>query len=227
MMKLEIQKVWFEGFLLILSLMFTVFMPCDAIFQSERSTPSPFLPKLLPHDDNCYLLEFVAGQNNALTYMEPLVKRLERDIGVRVKRLDVTKNIDYYHVLEHIGHIECGMFPFYYNRRTSRAICGGSEYVNFREWATGFSHQEFYDSSENEMQEAQDMEEIGVEGMFKDFVRKTFRFNTYIGKKTPLTRWEKIKEKVTKEIPKYVPFLKNLRYFNDTNKNSGRESIKK
>lgn len=108
-----------------------------------------FLPRLLPHSDSCYLLEFHSDQAEYKDEMEPVLRRLENDLSTKVRRINIFRRREFMGVLEKIGHDECGQLPFYYNRRTGQAVCGATSYMNLRRWAVGDLKAVFMDPPEN------------------------------------------------------------------------------
>lgn len=105
------------------------------------------LPKVQPHPDNVYLLEFVVDSLDCAT-MKPIVKRLENDLQVKVRRLNINKNPAYMKLFEIVGGHEGGNVPFFYNRRTARAICGTTNYRNLKMWGMGDYRSDFLDPLE-------------------------------------------------------------------------------
>lgn len=108
------------------------------IFSKKTSNDNPkakkqsYLPKLTPHEDNCYLMEFHHDDCDHANQMEPVLKRLEEDLDTKVRRINVSRRKEFFQLLNACGHDECGQFPFYYNRRTGQAVCGATSYKNLR-----------------------------------------------------------------------------------------------
>ena len=94
-------------------------------------------PKLVPHPDDVYLLEFHTDNNDHCEQMEPVVQRLEDDLQTKVKRINIFHRKEFMYLLESIGFDEGGQLPFYYNRRTGQAVTGATTYANLRKWGTG------------------------------------------------------------------------------------------
>ena len=90
------------------------------------------IPKLVPHDDNCYLMEFHSDNCDHCEQMEPVLKRLENDLKTKIRRINIFRRREFMSLLESIGHDECGSLPFYYNRRTGQAVCGATSYMNLK-----------------------------------------------------------------------------------------------
>ena len=98
----------------------------------DKGKKQSFLPKLIPHEDNCYLMEFHHDDCDHANQMEPVLKRLEDDLDTKVRRINVSRIKEFFQLLNACGHDECGQFPFYYNRRTGQAVCGATSYKNLR-----------------------------------------------------------------------------------------------
>ena len=66
------------------------------------------LPKLLPHEDTSYLLEFHSDNCDHCEQMEPVLKRLEADLGTKIRRINIFRRREFYGLIEAMGHDECG-----------------------------------------------------------------------------------------------------------------------
>lgn len=135
----------------------------------------PLLPKLLPHDDTCYLLEFHTDNCDHCIQMEPVLRRLEDDLDTKIFRINVGHKREFVDLLQFIGHDEFGGFPFYYNRRTCQAIGGATAYANLKKWAVGDTNHLFQDPPENIYDLDQDFSnrrEIGAKGMLMEKLMK-------------------------------------------------------
>lgn len=104
----------------------------------SKNIDSLLFPKLLPHPDTCYLLEFHHDGCDHAEQMEPVLKRLEDDLDTSVRRINISRRKEFFTLLSAVGHDECGSFPFYYNRRTGQAICGATSYSNLRTYVLPF-----------------------------------------------------------------------------------------
>ena len=102
----------------------------------EEEAPRRLLPQVVPHPDTSYLLEFVTEDNESCDFMRPLVKRLEKSINTKVRRLNIGARADLAALFEMVGGNECGNVPFYFNRRTAQAVCGPTVYNNLLRFAT-------------------------------------------------------------------------------------------
>lgn len=135
--------------------------------KSQRK--SMLLPQLLPHEDNCYLLEFHTDNCDQCEQMEPVLQRLEDDLGTKIRRINVLRRREFLGLLECVGHDEFGGFPFYFNRRTAQAVGGATSYYNLKKWGTGHVKHIFQDPPEN-MHEVEpdyaNRQSVGTKGLF-------------------------------------------------------------
>jgi thiol-disulfide isomerase/thioredoxin len=129
--------------LFILLVIYTLFSSITAIFdffnkqKAFQSRPiedneTAVFPKLLPHKDNCYLVEFHHDDCDHCQQMEPVLQRLEEDLDTKIRRINIFRRKEFQALLQSVGHDECNSFPFYYNRRTGQAVCGATSYMNLR-----------------------------------------------------------------------------------------------
>eukprot|EP01038_Epipyxis_sp_PR26KG_P015148 gene15148-20405_t len=107
------------------------------VSESKTEKIHNLLPKLLPHKDTSYLISFHADNADYCQQMEPILQRLENDLNTKVRRINVNDREDFMMLFELVGGLEGNNFPFYYNRRTSQAICGPTSYINLRRLGTG------------------------------------------------------------------------------------------
>jgi len=131
------------------------------------------LPKVLPHEDKSYLVEFHSDNCDHCEQMEPVLQRLERDLQTKVRRINIFRRREFYGVLEAMGHDECGGLPFYYNRRTGQAVCGATGYLNLKRWGTGDLNALFQDPPENMHEQEPDhaaarKRDVGLKGFLTE-----------------------------------------------------------
>ncbi len=70
--------------------------------------------------------------------MMPLVKKLEKELGVKVERKEVWHNTKNDAEMKAIPEFEqCGGVPFFYNKKTKKVICGAASYAKLKAWAQG------------------------------------------------------------------------------------------
>ena len=163
-----------------------IFSKITSIFQGKKDNDLRLLlPKLLPHPDDCFLIEFISDGSDHCEQMEPVVKRLENDLDIKVMRVNINRRSEFVSLFEACGGNECGNVPFFYNRKTAQAICGATPYVNLRKLGTGDSSHLFTDTPQNIFEkpdyDPRKQRDIGV----KDFLMEKFvKMNSKGGKKS-------------------------------------------
>ncbi|MDO8585138.1 MAG: thioredoxin family protein [bacterium] len=83
------------------------------------------------------LLEFYGTECPHCVRMEPLLERLEKELGRRVQRYEVWHNKENRKIMEQYDKDFCGGVPFYFNIKTGKSICGEADYEALKAWATG------------------------------------------------------------------------------------------
>ena len=84
-----------------------------------------------------HLLMFTGTECHFCHEMDPLVERLEKELKVKVERLEVWHNAKNAKLLEEIDKGECGRIPFFFNKKTGKKICGAATYEELKAWAQG------------------------------------------------------------------------------------------
>lgn len=70
--------------------------------------------------------------------MMPLVEKLEKELKVKVEKLEVWHNSDNRNFLDKCNKvIRCTGVPFFYNEKTKKGICGAVPYDELKVWALG------------------------------------------------------------------------------------------
>ena len=69
--------------------------------------------------------------------MMPMVEKLEKELGVKVERLEVWNNEANAEKLEAIDRGLCGGVPFFYNDENQDFICGSCDEDRLRAWMRG------------------------------------------------------------------------------------------
>ncbi len=67
--------------------------------------------------------------------MKPLMKRLERETGVKVVSYETWHNKDNQTKYEQYDTGLCGGVPVFYNTDTKAFICGEADYTEVKKWA--------------------------------------------------------------------------------------------
>ncbi len=81
------------------------------------------------------LLMFTGTECTHCHEMEPLVERLEKELGVRVERLEVWHNAENLAFLQRLDGGRCGGIPFFFNEMTGKSICGSAKFEKLKDWA--------------------------------------------------------------------------------------------
>lgn len=69
--------------------------------------------------------------------MMPMVEKLEKELGVKVEKLEVWNNEENAKKLEVIDRGLCGGVPFFYNDANQDFICGSCDEDRLRAWMKG------------------------------------------------------------------------------------------
>ncbi len=142
----------------------------------EENQDRILLPKLLPHPDKDFILEFYLEKNPSCEYMRPIVKRAEKKFNIKVKRIPLMAKSEYLQLYDLVGGNEYGNAPFYYNRRTAQAIGGATSYNNLCSLINGDKHV-FIAPPEFELQKNEynpdALRGIGVQNYWREKITKT------------------------------------------------------
>ena len=85
-----------------------------------------------------YLVEFHGPDCQHCEDMLPLMKKVEKQQKTKFRRYMVWEGTDEFDLLRILdSRTHCHGLPFFYNRRSHKAICGATTWENFREWAAG------------------------------------------------------------------------------------------
>ena len=67
--------------------------------------------------------------------MMPLVEKLEKETGVKVKQIETWHNSANKKKFEEIDKGECGGVPLFVNGKNGKKICGSTSYEKLKKWA--------------------------------------------------------------------------------------------
>ncbi|MDP4012295.1 MAG: thioredoxin domain-containing protein [Candidatus Nanoarchaeia archaeon] len=67
--------------------------------------------------------------------MEPLITKLEKELKVKVTKLEVWHNSKNAKLLKDLDKGYCGGVPFFYNENNDKWICGAVPYSKLKAWA--------------------------------------------------------------------------------------------
>mmetsp|Transcript_5279 Transcript_5279/g.10543 ORF Transcript_5279/g.10543 Transcript_5279/m.10543 type:complete len:332 (-) Transcript_5279:69-1064(-) len=91
------------------------------------------------------LLMFTGDNCDHCDQMEPYLKRLEKELGVRVHRFNVWREQVNFKLFEKLDEGQkCGGLPYFYNTKTKQCVCGATTFGNLRAWAKGKPCNMFY-----------------------------------------------------------------------------------
>ena len=74
--------------------------------------------------------------------MNPLVEKMEKELKVKVTKIEVWHNADNAKHMKEVdkdneGNEFCGGVPFFYNEKTGKKICGNTSFEKLKAWAEG------------------------------------------------------------------------------------------
>ncbi|HJN57312.1 MAG TPA: thioredoxin family protein [Candidatus Woesearchaeota archaeon] len=88
------------------------------------------------------LIEFYGTECVHCKEMVPIIAQVEKELGVKITRLEVwhdsenAKLLKEYDIDEN-GNEFCGGIPFFYNEKTGKKICGNTKIEKLKAWAEG------------------------------------------------------------------------------------------
>lgn len=83
------------------------------------------------------LLEFYGTECIHCREMDPLMKKLEKEHGLKIEKLETWHNSENKKLLDSLDKGKCGGVPFFYNKKTKKTICGSTSYEELVKWAKG------------------------------------------------------------------------------------------
>lgn len=84
------------------------------------------------------LLEFYGKECPHCISMLPLIERLEKELGVEVKKFEAWHDDANEKLREaQDANHACGGVPYFVNQETGAKICGEVDYETLKAWATG------------------------------------------------------------------------------------------
>ena len=83
------------------------------------------------------LLEFYGTECHFCIQMEPMIEQLEKELKVKIEKIEVWHNAANAAMLEKVDAGRCGGVPFFFNEATGAFICGAASYEELKKWATG------------------------------------------------------------------------------------------
>ena len=83
------------------------------------------------------LIDFYGTECPHCIEMEPLVKKLEKELKVKVERKEIWHNSKNKAEFDKIAQGKCAGVPFFFNKKTNKWICGEASYVDLKKRAKG------------------------------------------------------------------------------------------
>lgn len=84
-----------------------------------------------------HLLEFYGAECPHCIHMMPLIEQLEKELGLKVEKLETWHNEENANKQGEFDNGLCGGVPFFYNTESKKFLCGSSEYEQLKNWALG------------------------------------------------------------------------------------------
>ena len=81
------------------------------------------------------LIEFYGTECSHCYDMDPLVERLEKELKIKVTKLEVWHNSSNAKKFEELDNGFCGGVPLFINTKTGKKICGSISYDKLKAWA--------------------------------------------------------------------------------------------
>lgn len=82
-----------------------------------------------------HLIFFYGDECEHCKLMEPLVAKLEGEIGESVTRMEIDHSDENLKHMQELDKEPCGGVPFFVNTKTGKTLCGEVEYEELRSWA--------------------------------------------------------------------------------------------
>ena len=81
------------------------------------------------------LVEFYGAECKHCNEMEPLIKKLETELKMKVNKIEVWHNDNNARMMQEYDKGYCGGVPFFFNEKTGKWICGAVSYAELKKWA--------------------------------------------------------------------------------------------
>lgn len=83
------------------------------------------------------LLDFYGTECHFCHEMDPIVEKVEKELGIKFKKIEVWHNAANAKLMEKYDRGFCGGVPFYVNTKTGKWICGAVDYETFKKFVQG------------------------------------------------------------------------------------------
>jgi len=84
-----------------------------------------------------HLLEFYGTECIHCHAMDPWIEKLEKELKVKVTKIEVWHNEANAKRMQEIDQDRCGGVPYFYNKKTGKWLCGAVSYDKLKTWALG------------------------------------------------------------------------------------------
>lgn len=83
------------------------------------------------------LIEFFGNECVHCNEMTPLVEKLEKEIKIKITKLEIWHNSANAKKFQEMDKGFCGGVPLFVNTKTGKKICGSTSYEKLKAWAQG------------------------------------------------------------------------------------------
>ncbi len=83
------------------------------------------------------LMMFTGSECPHCHEMDPLVEKIEKELKVKVEKLEVWHNDKNNKLLQELDKGRCGGVPFFFNKKTKKFLCGEVDFKTLKKWAQG------------------------------------------------------------------------------------------
>ena len=83
------------------------------------------------------LLDFYGTECVHCNEMNPMLEQLQKDLNVKIRKVEVWHNEENARLLEELDKGRCGAVPFFFNKKTGKFLCGAQDYETVKKWALG------------------------------------------------------------------------------------------
>jgi len=84
-----------------------------------------------------HLIDFYGTECKFCIKLEPLLKRIEEELGVEIERIEIWHNEENKKLWKKMDDGFCGGVPLLINTKSGKKICGYAEYNKLKAWAEG------------------------------------------------------------------------------------------
>ncbi|QQG38964.1 MAG: hypothetical protein HYS32_00680 [Candidatus Woesearchaeota archaeon] len=88
-------------------------------------------------EKDSHLLEFYGTECFHCNEIRPTVEKLEKELKVKIKRIEVWHNAKNAELMQKYDQGRCGGVPFFYNTKTNKSLCGAVDKETLKKWMLG------------------------------------------------------------------------------------------